>query len=117
MIKESIVKFLKLETLIGNLTGFVETRIELMKLELKEDISKVVSKILVYVGAMLIFTFCLLFVSLAAALHFSELWGSLAGFGLVSLIYLVIGVTLLLLKDPISKTLEAKLGEMINRKK
>ena len=39
-IKDSIFKFLRLDNLVENLSGYVETRIELVKLEVREEIAK-----------------------------------------------------------------------------
>ncbi|NBP71103.1 MAG: phage holin family protein, partial [Cytophagia bacterium] len=49
MWKESILKLLRLDSLVSNLTGYVETRIELMKLEVKEEIAKSLAKVSVLV--------------------------------------------------------------------
>ena len=40
MLKDTLAKFFKVDSLIENLTGFVETRVELLKIEVKEDFAK-----------------------------------------------------------------------------
>lgn len=43
-IKDTILKFLRLDNLASNVTGYVETRVKLLKIEIKEDVAKVLSK-------------------------------------------------------------------------
>ena len=57
MFKEGIAKFLKLDNLMENLTGYVETRIEIMKYDLKEDLSKILAKVSVLIGLAIIVIF------------------------------------------------------------
>ena len=45
MIKETILKLLKLDSLVDNLTGYFEGRIELMKYEIKEDLARGLAKV------------------------------------------------------------------------
>lgn len=116
MLKESIIKFLKLENLVENLTGYVETRIELMKYELREDISKVVSKVIVYLMVTFILTFFLFFLSLATALKLSESLGDFNGFAVVSLFYVAVGITLYLFRKPLSGNIERKLKNLTKHK-
>jgi len=42
-IKDSIFKFLRLDNLVKSLSGYLETRVELVKIEVREEIIKVVS--------------------------------------------------------------------------
>ena len=117
MLKDSIMKFLKLENLVENVTGFVETRIELMKYELKEDVARVVSKVMLYVVVALVFTFFLFFISLAVAIELSTIWGDFWGFAAVAFFYIAVGITLYLLRDGISLKVEKQLRKTIQNKK
>lgn len=117
MLKDSIMKFLKLENLVENVTGFVETRIELMKYELKEDVARVVSKVVLYLAVALVFTFFLFFISLAIAIKLSGMWGDFWGFATVAFFYIAVGITLFLLRDGISLKLERQLRKTIQNKK
>ena len=47
-LKAKIFKLLRLDNLIDNLSGYVEKRLELYKLEITEDLVKVLSKALIY---------------------------------------------------------------------
>ena len=58
-IKDTIFKFLKIDNLVANLSGYIESRISLFKIEMQEDIARVLAKSLVYV-AMMFFAFLFL---------------------------------------------------------
>ena len=51
--KSRLFKFLKIDAIIENLTGLIETRLELAKMELKEELAKFGARII----ALVIFAF------------------------------------------------------------
>lgn len=116
MIKEAILKFLKLDGLVNNLTGYVEGRIELMKYELKEDLARGLAKVSILFLAALLFTFFLIFVSVAVAFKLSESMGEFAGFGMVAGFYFLLLMVIVLFRNSISKSLEKKLKNLIIQK-
>lgn len=116
MLKDSILKFLKLEGFVNNLTGYLETRVELFKLEIREDIAKSVSKLSVFFVLAFSFIIFILFLSIAFALWIGESLGLVMGFVIVAGVYLVTAIVLLLMKDPISKSLEKKILEIVKKK-
>lgn len=116
MIKETILKFLKLDGLVSNLTGYVEGRIELMKHEVKEDLARGLAKVSMIMLAALFFTFFLIFVSVAVAFKLSESMGEFNGFGIVAAFYLLLLVVIVLFRNSISKNLEKKLKNLIIQK-
>jgi hypothetical protein len=82
---KGVLKFLKLEGLIEHLSGYIEDRISLLKIELQEDIVSIGTKLLL-VGVMLMLAlFCLLFISIAMAIMLNLVLGH-AYFG-----YLIVG--------------------------
>lgn len=116
MIKETILKLLKLDGLMGSLTGYFEGRIELMKYELKEDLARGLAKISMLMLAALLFTFFLIFVSMAIAFKLSESMGTFGGFGIVAAFYFVLLVSIILFRNAIGKNLEKKLKNLIIQK-
>lgn len=116
MIKEAILKLLKLDGLVSNLTGYVEGRIELMKHEIKEDLARGLAKVSMIMLAALLFTFFLIFVSVAVAFKLSESMGEFNGFGLVAAFYLLLLVGIIVFRNAISKKLEKKLKNLIIQK-
>lgn len=116
MIKETILKFLKLDGLMSNLTGYFEGRIELMKYEIKEDLARGLAKVSVIMLTALLFTFFLIFISVAIAFKLSESLGEFNGFGIVAAFYLLLVVGIVLFRNSISKNLEKKLKNLIIQK-
>lgn len=66
-IKDSLIKFLRLDNLISNLTGYVEAQVKLAKLEVRDEVAKILSRGLM-IGTVLLFAFLfLLFFSVGMA--------------------------------------------------
>lgn len=117
MLKETLLKLLKLDGLIDNLTGYVEARIELMKIEIKEEAAKGMSKAIVLLVAMAILMLAVLLVSMAVAYKIGDSLGAFAGFGVVGGFYLIVGLSIYLLRNPISDLLEKRLDKKMKNKK
>ena len=117
MFKDSIAKFLKLDNLIGNLTGYLETKVELLKVEIKEDLAGGLAKAINYMILAFVFALVILFISLGAAIVLAEQVGSFAGYAIVAAFYLLIGLILLSQRETLSKKLERKLSHMLKKKK
>jgi hypothetical protein len=116
MLKETILKFLKLDGLVNNLTGYIETRIELMKYEVKEDMARAVSKISIILLLSVFFLFFLLFASAAVAHKIGESLGSFAGYSIVAGFYLALLLIIVLLREPLGNRVEKKIKDIIIKK-
>lgn len=117
MIRDSIAKFFKVDSLISNLTGYIETRVELLKVEAKEELSKGLSNVLVYLLLAFVFALVIIFLSVALALKIGERIGGFGGFAVVAGFYLLVGTGLALSRDTLIKKLEKKLSALFNKKK
>jgi uncharacterized membrane protein YqjE len=117
MLGNSIAKFFKVDSLISNLTGYVETRIELLKVEAKEGLSKGLAQVLILVLVAFVFSLVIIFLSVGVALLLSTRWGAFAGFGIVAGFYLVVGIVLLVSRESLNKALEKKIAEVLSKKK
>ncbi len=117
MLKDTVLKFLKLDSLVEHITGYVETRIELMKVEMQEEVSKVLSKALVFVVVTAILTLFVLMFSMAVAFKIAEVIGTFGGFGVIAGFYFLLGLLMFLFRNPISEKLEAKLLDIMKRTK
>lgn len=117
MLGNSIAKFFKVDSLISNLTGYVETKIELLKVEAKEEVSKGLSQVIIFLLLAFVFALVIIFLSVGIALLLTTRWGAFAGFGAVAGFYLLIGVVLLLNRESLNKTLEKKIAELLSKKK
>ncbi len=116
MLKNSILKFLKLDGLIESLTGYVETRVELLKIEVREDIAKALAKLSLFLVLAFSFIVFLLFTSIALALWIGEALGLVLGFAIIAGLYFLIALTCLLFKKAISKNLEKTLLDIVKEK-
>lgn len=116
MLKETLLKFFKLDGLVNNLTGYIETRIELMKYEVKEDMAKAIAKISILLILAVFFVFFLLFASAAVAHKIGESLGSFAGYSIVAGFYLALLLLIIILREPLGKSVEKKIKNTIMQK-
>lgn len=117
MFRESIAKFFKVDNLISNVAGFVETKIELIKVEVKEELAKSLSKAIFYLLLFFVFALFVIFFSTAVAWQLSTRLGTFWGFTIVAGFYIVAGGIILGLQKPIIANLEKKLNDLFASKK
>jgi hypothetical protein len=117
MLRDSIAKFFKVDSLISNLTGYVETRIELLKVEAKDELSKGISNIVVYLFLAFVFAVVVIFISVALALLIGLKTGTIAGFAIVAAIYLLAGVVLTAKRESLIQSLEKKIAAVFRKEK
>ena len=117
MLRDSIAKFFKVDSLIGNLTGYVETRIELIKVEAKEELAKGLSQVLVYILMAFVFALVIVFISIAIGLELTKAVGGLGAFAIVSGFYLLVGIFLTIYRVPLMRKLEEKISIVLKMKK
>ena len=106
MLIDSISKLLKLDGLIESIKKSIETRIQLLKIEIQEDVAKGISQGLIFliIGAgLMLFIF---FISLAIAMLLSEYVGFFGGFGIVAGAYLLLALLLFLFREKLTAKVE-----------
>ena len=117
-IKDSIFKFLRLDNLVENLSGYVETRVELIKIEIREEIARVISHGLMIAVLFLLALLFLIFFSIGGALYMNSYFNnSSAGFWIVSGIYSMAGLIIGLFRKSIGNFFEQYLIEQAKRRK
>lgn len=118
MLIDSISKLLKLDGLIESIKKYIETRIELLKIEIQEDVAKAIAHGLIYLlmgTGLVLFIF---FISLALAMLLGDYLGYFWGFSIVAGIYLIIALVLYLFrKQLITKVDENVLSGIKSRRK
>lgn len=117
MLKETLLKFLKLDSLIDNVTGYVEARIELLKIEVREEVAKGLAKTVVTLVIIAFFTLFVWMTSMAAAYKIGESLGIDKGFAIVGCFYLVVALAIYLFRNLITEKLEKRLEVRKNKKK
>jgi uncharacterized membrane protein YqjE len=117
MLKDALSKIFKVDNLLDNLTGYVESRVELLKVEVKEDLTKGLAQGVGYLFIAFIFALFIIFLSIAVALLLSERFGSFAGFSAVGIFYLIAGITLWFSRDRLIRKLENRFTFIFRKKK
>ncbi len=113
--KNKILELLGVDKFIDTIQKIIEIRISMIKDEIEEKVSSTLAKLLPLLLFLLSVTTLLLFASFTLAFYFAQEFNSMVkGFGLVSLIYLVISIIFFLLKD--NKNLKEKLKSEIKKR-
>lgn len=116
-IKDSIFKFLRLGNLVENLSGYFETRVELMKMEVREEIAKVISHGLVIGFGLFLGLLFLVFISMGLANQLNVYFeNSSTGFWIVSGIYGLAVLLIVVLRKKIGRLFEHYLLTQTRRK-
>ncbi len=85
--------------MIEHLVGFVETKSEILKLEIKEELAKIISRMLAWVVIVLLIALFCLFLSVALGNYLNGLWNSTyLGFAAVSGLFFLLWMVVLVLK-------------------
>jgi tetrahydromethanopterin S-methyltransferase subunit E len=116
MLKDTILKFLKLDGLVNNLNDYVETRIELLKYEIKEDVARAIAKASIFLVLMLLAGLVVVFLSVAAALLLGTYVGTSAGFAIISGFYLLLILIISLSRDRLSNAIEEDIKKHFKKK-
>jgi uncharacterized membrane protein YqjE len=116
-LKDKIFKLLRLDNLMDNLSGYVETRLELYKLEIGEDIAKVLSKVLIYAFIAVLGMLFLVFFSVGLA-HFLNVFfaGAFVGYWIVAGIYGLALLIFMIFRKSIDRNFENHFMDIIKRK-
>jgi uncharacterized membrane protein YqjE len=117
MLKDSLIKFFKLNDIASNLTGYIETRMELLKIEIREDIAKGMSRVIVFILMAFVFTLFVFFVSMAAAYKLGEFAGQFGGFAIIAGIYLLVALVLFLARERLTRVIEKQIQDITKKRK
>src|ERR1044071_6662520 len=102
------------ESLFGNSSEYVETRINLLKLKAVDKSSDVVSNILAFIPIVVIFVLVFFFLNIGIALLIGDLLGKAYwGFFILTAIYIITGFVLYSRKD---KWIKVPFANMLIRK-
>ena len=114
---EGLAKFLKLDGLVENLSGYVEARVKLIKIEVREEVSKAITRGLIFaVIALLAFLF-IVFLSIGGALFLNQYFAdSYGGFFIVAAFYLLLFIMAIAFRKQIYQKLEHIFNEKLQHK-
>ena len=116
-LKDKIFKLLRLDNLMDNLSGYVESRLELFKLEIREDVARVLSKALIYALMAMCGVLLLVFLSVGLA-HFLNVYfsGEYVGYWIVAGIYGIALLVSIVFRKTLIENFEGHLIEKIKQK-
>lgn len=116
--KKGFLSFLNIESIVDNFTGLVEKKVELFKIEFKEDAAKAGARIVVISILALSLFMAVLFISIGISFVIGKfLNNEMLGFFIIGLFYLILVILFLFLKDflNINKSLEKFILEILNK--
>jgi hypothetical protein len=116
MLKDTLSKFFKVDSLLSNLSGYVETRVELLKVEVKEDVSKGLAQAVTYLFIAFVAGLFVTFLSIAAALLLGKLLGNIVGFLIIAVLYLIGSVILWSSREKLIGKMEGIFSTMFRKK-
>ena len=97
--KSKLFKFLRIDAIIENLTGLIEARLELAKLEIKEEVAKIGARIVAGVVFAFLLVLIIIFFSFSVATWINSLLASnFLGHFIVTAFYLIILILLIVFK-------------------
>jgi uncharacterized membrane protein YqjE len=97
--KSKLFKFLRIDAIIENLTGLIEARLELAKLELKEEVARAGARIIAGVVLAFLLVMIIIFVSITLAAWLNYLLDSMFfGYLIITGFYLLVLVLLIAFK-------------------
>lgn len=117
MFKETLSKFFKVDSLLENLSGYVESRVELLTVEVKESVAKGLAQGVGYLLIAFIFALFITFLSIAIALLIGSKLGGFAGFAIVGAFYFIAGIIVWFSREKLILKLESRFALMFRKKK
>ena len=97
--KSKLFKFLRIDAIIDSLTGLIEARVELAKLEIKEEIAKIGARIIAAIVFSFLVVMIIIFFSISMAALLNWVLESLfIGYAIVTGFYLLVLVLLISFK-------------------
>lgn len=116
-LKDTIFKFLRLDGVFNHLSGYVEARIELLKIEIREEVAKVVANAMIYAVVFFFATMFMVFLSVGLAHFLNQYFNeSYLGYWIVAGLYLVGLLVFMIFRTPILKNFEKHLADIIKRR-
>ena len=114
-LKDLIFKFLKVDFLLESLSNYIETRVSLIKKEIKDEVARQLSKVIVFIFVMTLILFAIGFISTGLAFLIGE-WveNMYAGFMIVGGFYLIISIIIWLSRRSVGKKVENTLKHRLD---
>lgn len=116
-ITDRILKFLRLDELINNLSGYVEARVGLIKIEIREEVSGILSRGLMIMIFFLVGFMFLLFLSIGAANYLNtRLDSEFGGYMIVAAFFGLLLLLLLVFRKSFFRLIGKQFAELIKHR-
>jgi hypothetical protein len=116
-LKEILLKFFKLDSLVEHISGYVETKVALVKMEIREEVASAMSRLLIILIMFLTGILFLLFLSIGLAEYLNGvLGGDHIGFMIVGGGYGLLLLLMVVFRKSLLKTFENKFVGLIRQK-
>ena len=111
-LKEQLLKLLRLDALVDSLSAYIEARVNLIKHEIKEEVTMHLSRVMVWLVILFLALIALGFLSLTAALMLNVATeSSYNGFLIVSGIYVLAGLIMYSFRGTIAVFIQRKIKD------
>jgi len=116
-LKDEIFRLLGIDTLLNSLSDYVDARVDLIKFEIREEITRHLSRLMVSLTLILLLLIAFTFLSITAGLVLNEITASsYLGFLIVSGAYLFIALVVYLLRGSIARSVQSGMKEKLQKK-
>lgn len=116
-LKETIFKFLRLDGVFNHLSGYLEARIELLKMEIREDVAKVIASAMIFAVVFFFATMFMIFFSIGLAQFLNQYFSeSYLGYWIVAGLYLAGFLIFLIFRKGILNNFESHLTDLIKQR-
>jgi hypothetical protein len=97
MMENKFLKFLKLDGLVDSLKGYIDAKLQMLKIDLEEKVSGIIASLFFVVLLAFCFIMMLIFLSLALGNYLNAIFNnSYLGFAVLGLFYLILVIILAL---------------------
>lgn len=118
--KKGLLNLLGFGSIVENFKGLVDTKIKILKLEIKDELANAMSKILIGVVLINLLFFALLLLSIALSIYLGEIFNNYyLGFIGTGGIYIVLFIFLLVFKERLGlkEAIEKELNRVLDSNK
>ena len=114
--KNPIFELLQVDKLIENISGYIETRLELFKLDIQEGLAKILANLAFFSILLLLILIGLIFISMTISFYLNKaLESSFLGFGIVALFYLLLLVLFILFSKKNMEVITSHIQKIIDK--
>jgi hypothetical protein len=116
-LKEILLKFFNLDSIVGHINGYIESRVALVKMEIREEVAHVLSRGLIILIMFLTGILFLLFISIGLAEYLNALvGGEYLGFVIVGGFYGLLLLMMVVFRKSLLKAFEKQFVGLIKHK-